>query len=191
MQLDAVRRVFRTLNRYFMVPMFRLGLGSFIVNPFSGYIMVIRTIGHKSGQTRYAPMNYAIQEGNVYCMAGFGQITHWYRNLRANPRVELLMPGGNLTGIAEQVTDPGERLRALRQILKNGGLAGLFMGFNPRTAPDEQVVEKCEGLPVIRIRPAGITRGAADPGGWLWLLWAGVAAAPILMRWFGKKRKCC
>jgi deazaflavin-dependent oxidoreductase (nitroreductase family) len=188
MQLDATRRVFRTVNRYFMVPIFRLGLGSVIVNPFSGYIMVLKTIGFKSGRTRYAPVNYAIQEGNVYCMAGFGPITHWYRNLRANPSVELLMPGGNIKGIAEPVTDPGERLRALRQILKNGGLAGFSMGFNPHTAPDEQVIEKCEGLPVIRIRPAGITRGAADPGGWLWLLWAGVAAAPILMRWFGKKR---
>jgi deazaflavin-dependent oxidoreductase (nitroreductase family) len=191
MQEDIARRVFRSLNRYFMVPAFRLGLGSFIVNPFSGYIMVMKTIGHKSGRTRYAPMDYALQDGNVYCTAGFGQTTHWYRNLRANPRVELLMPGGNITGLAEEVTDPGERLRALRQILKNGGFAGFFMGFNPHSAPDEQVIEKCEGLPVICIRPAGIKSGAADPGGWLWLLWVGFGLAPILMRWLGRKRKCC
>ena len=191
MQLDAARPVFRTLNRYFMVPMFRLGLGSFIANPLSGYIMVMKTIGHKSGQTRYAPMNYAIQEGDVYCTAGFGPITHWYRNLRAHPRVELLMPGGNIAGIAEEVADPNERLRALREILKNGGLAGFLMGFNPRTAPDEQVIEKCEGLPVIRIRPVAVQGGAADPGGWLWLLWVGIGVLPILVRWLGKKPKCC
>jgi len=190
MQYNTERRVFHYLNRYFMVPVFRLGLGTWMGNPFTGYIMVVKTIGHKTGKERYTPTNYALQNGNVYCLAGFGQTAHWYRNLRANPRVELLMPGGNITGIADQVTDQGERLRALRQILKNGGLAGFSMGFNPHTAPDEQVIEKCEGLPVIRIRPVGITRGAADPGGWLWLLWAGVAAAPLLMRWFGKKRTC-
>jgi len=189
MDNDTERQVFRYVNRYFMIPVFRLGLGALIANPFSGYIMVMKTIGHKSGKARHAPMNYAIQEGNIYCTAGFGQATHWYRNLRAHPRVELLMPGGNLFGTAEEVTDPGERLRALRQILKNGGFAGFLMGFNPYTAPDQQVIEKCEGLPVIRIRPAGVRSGPADPGGWLWLIWGGLGLLPILMRWWGRKRK--
>jgi deazaflavin-dependent oxidoreductase (nitroreductase family) len=171
-----------------MVPAFRLGLGSFIVNPLSGYIMVIKTIGHKSGRTRYAPMNYAIQEGNIYCTAGFGQTTHWYRNLRAHPRVELLMPGGNILGLAEEVTDPGERLRALRQVFWNGGFAGFLMGFNPNTAPDEQVIEKCKGLPVIRIRPTGLYSGATDPGGWLWLIWVGLGLLPILVRWLNTRK---
>ena len=191
MQYNTERRLFHYLNRYFMVPIFRLGLGAWMGNPFTGYIMVIKTIGHKTGRERYTPTNYALQNGNAYCLAGFGQTAHWYHNLQANPRVELIMPGGNLSGLAEEVTDPGERLRAIRQILKNGGFAGFYFGFNPYTVSDKTLVERCANLPVIRTRPAGITRGAADPGGWLWLLWAGVATAPILIRWLGKKRKCC
>jgi deazaflavin-dependent oxidoreductase (nitroreductase family) len=189
MAYETERRVFRYLNRYFMVPAFRAGLGAFIGNPFSGYIMVVKTIGHKSGQERYTPANYALQNGNVYCLAGFGQTAHWYRNLQANPRVELLMPGGNVSGLAEEVTDPGERLHAIRQVLKNGGLAGFFFGFNPFTASDQVLNERCANIPVIRIRPAGLRGGAADPGGWLWALWLGLSLVPLLMRWLGKSRK--
>ncbi len=82
----VLRRVFWYLNRYFMVPMFRLGLGPLMVNPFGGYIMVLKTIGRKTGKVRYSPVNYAIMNGNVYCLVGFGHIADWYRNLRANPR---------------------------------------------------------------------------------------------------------
>ena len=45
MSHDIPQRLFRVLNRFFMVPMFRLGLGPFMGNPLSGYIMVIRTVG--------------------------------------------------------------------------------------------------------------------------------------------------
>ena len=54
-----LRRAFRLLNRYWMVPLFRLGLGRWIVNPFTGYIMVLITIGRRSGQRRYAPKWWA------------------------------------------------------------------------------------------------------------------------------------
>ena len=187
MPYDTERRVFHYLNRYFMVPVFRLGLGAFVANPFTGYIMVVKTIGHKTGKERYTPTNYAIQNGNIYCLAGFGHSAHWYRNLQANPRVELIMPGGNLSGLAEEVTDPGERLGVIRQILKNGGFAGFFFGFNPFTTPDHVLSERCANLPVIRVRPAGIRSGPADPGGWWWLLWAGLSLLPLVVRWIGKK----
>jgi deazaflavin-dependent oxidoreductase (nitroreductase family) len=189
MQYNTERRVFRYLNRYFMVPAFRAGLGAFIANPFTGYIMVLKTIGHKSGQERYTPANYAIRNGAVYCLAGFGQTAHWYRNLQANPRVELMLPNGNLSGWAEEVTDPDERLGAIRQVLKNGGFAGFFFGFNPFTASDKTLVERCANIPVMRIRPAGIQGGPADPGGWWWVMWAGLGLLPLVVRWMGKRRK--
>ncbi|MEW5717100.1 MAG: hypothetical protein AB1817_00590 [Chloroflexota bacterium] len=63
-------RGFSYLNRYFMVPMFRLGFGPWIGAPFGGYIMVLKVIGRKTGKTRYALVNYASENGNVYCLAG-------------------------------------------------------------------------------------------------------------------------
>lgn len=40
-----LRRLFWLLNRAFMVPAFRLGLGEFMGNPVTGYIMVVKTRG--------------------------------------------------------------------------------------------------------------------------------------------------
>lgn len=173
-----MRRLFWFLNKLFMVPAFRLGLGPFMGNPITGYIMVLRTTGWKSGRERFTPVNYAILDGRIYCLAGFGKGAHWYRNMRAASGVQLLLPGGAVAGVAEDVADPEESLRAARQVLKNGGFAGFLLGFNPYTAPDAVVREKTQGLPLVRIRPTGIGSGAGDPGGWLWV------AVALAVIWF-------
>jgi deazaflavin-dependent oxidoreductase (nitroreductase family) len=177
-----LRRFFRLLNRYIMVPMFRLGFGPFMGTPFTGYIMVLKTTGRKSGKVRYTPVNYAILDGHVYCLAGFGQVAHWYRNLRAQPRIEVILPNGPILGVAEEVTDPAEALRASRQVLRNAGFAGFMAGFNPFTASDDMIREKLAGLPIIRIRPAGVGSGASDPGGWLWILTTALTLWLVLRR---------
>ena len=181
-----LRQFFRLFNRYFMVPAFRLGLGPLMGSPFGGYIMIVKTIGHKTGKPRYTPVNYAIMDGNVYCLAGWRQTAHWFRNLRANPKLELIMPGGAVQGIASVVTDPDEWLRATRQVLRNAGLAGFFLGANPFTPSDEVLRDKAGGTPVICIHPMGIGNGAVDPGGWLWILVTGISIWLVL-----KSRKYC
>jgi len=168
---DFLRRIFRILNKYFMVPAFRWGFGPFVGNPVSGYIMVLKTIGCKTGLVRYAPVNYAILDGKIYCLSGFGKIAHWYKNLQANPQLDVILPSATLSGQAATVTDQAEWLRAARQILKNGGFAGFLAGFNAWTISDEDLLEKGSEMIVIRITPNGVISGAADPGGklWLWL----------------------
>jgi deazaflavin-dependent oxidoreductase (nitroreductase family) len=174
---DILRRIFRMLNRYFMVPMFRLGFGPFIGNPLTGYIMVLKTRGRKSGRTRYSPVNYTIHNGSVYCLAGWGKTSDWYRNLTAAPQVELILPGGAYSGIAETVADLDEKRIVIRQVLKNGGFAGFLEGFNPYNIPDEQLAARTTGMVLVRIHPTGLGSAAADPGGWLWiLLWGGLLA---------------
>ncbi len=164
-----MRTMFRLLNRFFMIPLFRLGLGKFMVNPFTGYIMVLKTIGHKSGTVRFAPVNYAIHKGHVYCVAGLGERTHWYRNLRANPELELIMPGGAWWGSAEEVPQGEEKVEIFRQVMVNAGFAGFFYGFNPRRASQEQLAQVADKLPIVRIAVKGVGNGPADAGGWLWI----------------------
>ncbi len=164
-----LRYIFWFLNKFFMVPIFRLGIGPFFGNPIWGYMMVLKTTGRKSGKTRYSPVNYAILHGNIYCMAGWGQIADWYRNLLSSPHIELILPGGSLAGVAEEVTVSTERITALRKVLKAGGFAGFMLGVNPYTASDEKLAENTKGIPLIRIKPSGIGSGASDPGGWLWI----------------------
>jgi deazaflavin-dependent oxidoreductase (nitroreductase family) len=158
------------MNRFLMIPAFRLGLGPVLGSPFGGYIMVLKTTGKKSGEPRYAPLNYAILEGNIYCIAGWGKTAHWFANLKADPHVELLMPGGAVAGIAEEVTDPGEAQRARVRVARNSGFALMFGGLNALTVTDERIIEGLGYVPVVRIRPFGLGSGAFDPGGWGWVL---------------------
>ena len=168
---DFLRRIFRMLNKYFMVPAFRLGLGPLMGSPPSGYIMVLKTIGRKTGLVRYAPVNYALIDGYIYCLSGFGKAAHWYKNLQANPQLDLILPSATLSGMAATVTDQDEWLTACRQILKNSGFAGFLAGYNAWTISDNDLLDKGGEMVVLRITPNGVFAGAADPGGklWLWL----------------------
>lgn len=170
-----------SLNRYLMTPLLRMGLGPLLANPVSGYLMLLRTTGRRSGKARYAPMNYAIIDGVVYCIAAWGKASSWHANLVADPRVEAILPGGVIAGIAEDVTDPTEWERALVQVARNAGLAVLFDGVNPRSATDRQLVARVgEGARVVRIRPTGLGNGPHDPHGLAWipstLAWGALAA---------------
>ncbi len=179
---QRVRGFFRALNQWFMAPVLRLGLGPLVGNPLSGYVMLVKTRGRKTGRARYAPVNYAILNGCVYCLSGWREGSQWFRNLVADPRVELVLPGGHVWGTAAVVSDAGEALAATRAVLIAGGFAGFFLGFNPRTAPDELVRMRAQGTPVVRITPTGIGSGPADSGGWLWALLLGALAWRLLRR---------
>ena len=49
-----VRRIFWILNKFFMVPIFRLGFGPFLGSPFGGYILVDLDAGHHRDLNRFA-----------------------------------------------------------------------------------------------------------------------------------------
>ncbi len=131
--------------------------------------MVIKSKGRKSGKTRYSPVNYAIHGGNIYCIAGWGQIADWYKNIKANQEIEVILPNIAITGNAEEVSNQEERQTALRKVLKAGGLASLLMGIIPYTISDAKLAEKTKDIPVIRIKQTGLGVWASDYGGWLWI----------------------
>jgi deazaflavin-dependent oxidoreductase (nitroreductase family) len=176
-----LRRVFWFFNKVFMVPAFRLGLGSWTGNPVTGYMMVLKTIGRKTGKVRYTPVNYAIMDGYVYCLVGFGRIADWFRNLQSHPKIESMLPSGPIAGVAEEVTDQNVSLKVLRQVLKNAGFAGFFLGINPFTSTDEELQDKARGIPVIRIKPTGVGSGPGDAGGWKWILEVLIVALVLLL----------
>ena len=128
---SRLRRAFKALNR-FMLLLWRLGLARF-GNPsrYGGAIMVIKHRGHKTGLTRFAPVNYAELGENVYCTAGFGTSTHWYRNLMAEPEVELWLPESRWRGVRVW-SAPGNRARG-RWMFRAGfaGVAGTGSGPSP------------------------------------------------------------
>jgi deazaflavin-dependent oxidoreductase (nitroreductase family) len=190
-----MRPLFRFLSRYVLVPLYRLRLGWLVANPISGYAMIIRTKGRRTGRPRDATVMYAIGDGCVYCMAGWGPDTAWYRNVLAQPSVSLLMPGRIVAGVGEEVLAPSERAAALRRVLQSSGLSAFTEGVNPWRDGDEALLANAVRKPVVRVRPVGepLIAGRFDPGGKGWLLGptlllAAMAFARSSRRVFGPRR---
>jgi deazaflavin-dependent oxidoreductase (nitroreductase family) len=181
---EKLRQGFKILNR-FMLLMWRIGLGPWMSGwpSVGGRIMVLVHTGRKTGKRRYTPVNYAIVDGELYCTAGFGQISDWYRNLRADPRVEVWLPEGWWAGIAEEVTDPQARLYPMRQVLIGSGVVAPLMGVHPQRMSNAELAEVTADYRLIHIRRTEARTGPGGPGelSWIWPL-ATLLLLPLLLR---------
>lgn len=185
-----VRPSFRILNRWFMIPLHRAGLGAWLETPLMGYMLLLRVRGRKSGLVRETPLSYLVAEGAVWVVAGFGPRTEWFRNLQVEPAVEAWLPGRRLRATAVEIRDPAIRARILPRLVRATGLPGFTIGCNPFTAPEERILAAVDWVPLVRIGVEGefLEPGPDDPGGtaWIWrqglLLVAGLLAMRLLRR---------
>lgn len=148
------RSYFRLFNR-FMLLLWRLGLGPF-VNAWpavGGRIMVLTHTGRRSGRRHQTPVNYAPIDKDVWCVAGYGPESDWYRNLVADPRVEVRLPNRRWSGVAEDRSEAPDRLRYLRQVLIASGFAAYLAGINPRRMSDAALERATRAYRLVRIRP--------------------------------------
>ena len=177
---ERFRQGFRYFNR-FMVVLFRLGLGWWLqVWPrVTGQILVLVHQGRKTGLTRRTPLNFARVDGDLYVLAGFGPAADWYRNVRARPEVEVWLPDGWWSALAEEASDHPERLRLLRAVLVGSGFAAYAFGVSPRIS-DERLQEVTAKYRLLRLRPTEARTGPGGPGDLAWV-WP-VAATFLLLR---------
>ena len=190
LQAWRLRRLFRVLNRL-MVILFRLGLGAWgNASKYGGYIMVIKNTGRKSGRSRLTPVNYAIVNGDIYCTAGFGEASDWYRNIMTNPQVEIWLPNGRWAGVAEDVTGLSDRASIFRQVIIASGFAGLLFGVNQKKMSDSELDELLAHYRLIRIRRTGALTGPGGPGdlAWVWPLTTLVLLFLLVSGRSGRKR---
>ena len=179
-----MRQGFHYFNR-FMLLLWRLGLGA-VVNVWpqvGGRIMVMTHTGRKTGLRRRTPLNYAEIEGELYCTAGFGAISDWYRNVVANPEVEVWLPKGWWRGVAEEITDREDSLKLLRAVLINSGFAAHLAGIDPLRMTDAQLKAATVSYRLIHIRRTAACTGADGPGdlAWVWPL-ATALLLPLVFR---------
>ena len=182
-----LRRGFKYLNR-FMLLVWRLGLGSY-GNPtkWGGAIMVLTHTGRKTGLRRRTPINYAIIDGELYCTAGFGRYADWYRNILANPDVEVWLPDGWWAGVAEDVSDSPQRQDLLRQVLIGSGFAAYAAGVNPHAMSDEELDSSTSSYRLLHIRRTEPRTGPDGPGDLAWI-WP-VSTMLLLLALLRRKRR--
>ncbi|HEU0292497.1 MAG TPA: nitroreductase/quinone reductase family protein [Anaerolineales bacterium] len=139
-QMNTLRKIFHAMN-HFMVFLWKIGLGKAInIWPAGfGRIMVIKHRGRKSGKEYLTPVNYAIVDGKIYCTAGFGSVSDWYRNMLVNPEIELWLPEGKRKARAEDISETPNRLFLLRQVIIASGFAAPLFGIDPKKLNDEQL----------------------------------------------------
>ena len=179
--LPALSRAFRVLNRIYVLPAIKAGLGPLHANPLTGSWMLLRTTGRRTGRPREVALGYALLDGHVYCSAGFGPGTAWYRNLLDQPRVEIVLPAGGFAGVAEPVTDPAELDRAWRALIRSLGVLGVAFVGRP-DLPPAALAAATGNIPLVRIRTTGPAPGPADPGGLFWLVPTILGAAWLASR---------
>ena len=190
--LEPLRRGFRVLNRYVAAPMIRVGAGPLLCTTVSGSILVLRTVGRKSGLVREAPLGYAVVDGRVAMIAGYGRDAHWFRNALANPTVQIALPGAVFAGTAEELTGVARR-EGFRAVMAALGTVGQLTLGDTAQMDDDEVDRLADAFPLLAVTPTAVLPGPYDPGGafakvnlWLWL-GAGVAGACALRR----RRRCC
>jgi len=183
---------FRLLNRWFMVPACRAGLGSWVSTPLGGYMVLLRVRGRKSGIVRETPLNYVVANGAAWVLAGFGPKTEWYRNLLADPAVEIILPGRRtpMAALATEVRDPAVRLLHIPEVMRSTAGPSLASGMNPWTTTDEAAAELMAWVPLIRLDPADgpLEAGPDDPGGRAWVWRQALVVVPSVLALDGLRR---
>jgi deazaflavin-dependent oxidoreductase (nitroreductase family) len=182
---ETWRRIFFYGNRA-MLLLWRLGLGP-AMNRFpdsGGQLMVLTHWGRKSGNVYRQPLNYALVGGDVYCVAGFGASSDWYKNIVKHPRVEVWLPDGWWEGTAEDQSDTPERLHLMRSVIRGSGFAGRLAGMDADGMSDAALDRATRDYRLIRIRRTAARTGKEGPGDltWVWQAATVVLAGIVLLR---------
>jgi len=165
-----MRQSFRYLNK-FMLLQWRLGVGPLMsVSPnTSGQFMVIVHTGRKTGKRRCTPVNFAEVDGEIYCTAGFGSVSHWYQNIMADPNVEIWVRDGRWAARAEDISDHPDRLPLLRAVLKGSGFVASMVGVDPYRLSDDELAALTPNYRLLHMRRVEPRTGPGGPGDLVWV----------------------
>ncbi len=81
---------------------YTVGLGPLI----GRFVLLLTTIGRKSGKPRVTPLVYEERAGEILIASARGSSADWLKNILANPNVAVCVGNRRFPGRAELVTDP-------------------------------------------------------------------------------------
>jgi len=131
---------------------YSLGLGSIAGRA----VLLLTTVGRRSGLPRVTPLLYDEIDGIVYVGSARGAKADWYQNLQANPNVEVTIGSRRFRGFADLITDPlhvadfVEKRLTLHPILTTVVLRVEGLGSMPSR---EQLEQYAKRRTLVAIRP--------------------------------------
>jgi deazaflavin-dependent oxidoreductase (nitroreductase family) len=82
--------------------LYAIGLGA----AYGRVVLLLTTRGRRTGKSRITPLQYEQVNGTFVVASARGARADWYRNVIADPRVEVRVRRSRFSGIAETCTDP-------------------------------------------------------------------------------------
>ena len=154
--MTAIERLPRFIWRLFQfLPprlAYSLGLGSVAGRT----VLLLTTVGRRSGLPRVTPLLYDEIDGVFYISSARGARADWYQNLQANPNVEVRVGSRRIKGCADPITDPPQIADFLEKRLKlHPILAAAVMRVEglDSTPSREQLVTYAKKRTLVAIRP--------------------------------------
>jgi len=132
--------------------LYALGLGPLI----GRIILLLTTIGRKTSQKRVTPVQYEVIDGDYYIGAARGVKADWFRNIQANPSVEVHVKSLHFKGHAEAITNQKRIADFLGYRLRTHPLMiGLMMKMHdlPMRPSRAQLEELAGTLALVIIHP--------------------------------------
>ncbi len=125
------------------VAVYRISRGRAMSNLRGMPVLLLTTLGRKSGKRRTTPLMYLRDgEGYVIVASNLGRPHHpaWFYNLQASPLAEIEVPGERLP-VSATVTSAEERERLWSELVRR---APFFDGYRKSTT---------RSIPMVRLTP--------------------------------------
>lgn len=103
-----IQKLFLRVFTFFHVLLYRLTRGKLGGRMNGLPVLLLRTVGRKTGKQRVTPLGYFVYEGNYVITgsnAGMNSHPGWYYNLTATPKARIQLQGNQLsvtTDVIEQ-----------------------------------------------------------------------------------------
>ena len=123
-------------------------------------VLLLTTIGRKSGLPRVTPLQFEVVEGDYYIASARGQQADWFKNILANPQVHVQVGKQEFDVIAEPVTDPARiadflELRLRRHPLMIRLIMHFFDGL-PLRFTREDLEKFSQEKALVILRPSSV-----------------------------------
>jgi len=154
---ETKRKSLSTWKRMNKVVIFLYELGLLPLLGIGHYILLLYTVGRKSGKPRVNPLEYRRRDDTVLLFSARGKSSDWYRNLKANPEKTEIQIGFKKIKPAVEFIDDQDKIKEIMHwyIQKFPGSSKMLFGWDPKKDNLEtaDLSSLAEALKIVRLTP--------------------------------------